>query len=194
LRFVSARAGGHEDAERRGNQKLSAGVHGSGSLLSDGDVGNGPRVRSRSAEDAMNELNQGLLILHLLGLTMGFAVSFANMVLHGVVVKAAPQERDVLSRFSTAMSRVGDVGLALLWVTGLLLVYTKWGGFDVLPWQFQVKMAAVVILTGLVGYIHTLMRKARTGNTAAAARIPVVGRLAFVAGLTAVAFAVLTFD
>jgi uncharacterized membrane protein len=132
----------------------------------------------------MNELNQGLLILHLLGLTMGFAVSFANMVLHGVVVKAAPQERDVLSRFSTAMSRVGDVGLALLWVTGLLLVYTKWGGFDVLPWQFQVKMAAVVILTGLVGYIHTLMRKARTGNPAAAARIPVVGRLAFVAGLT----------
>jgi predicted ferric reductase len=142
----------------------------------------------------MNELNQALLILHFIGLAMGLAVPFSNMALQGLVAKASPPERAVLARFSPAMSRVGDIGLVLLWVTGLLLVFTKWGGFGVLPWQFHVKITAVVILTGLVGYIHTLMRKARAGDTAAAARVPAIGRLAFLAGLTAVVFAVLTFD
>jgi hypothetical protein len=142
----------------------------------------------------MNEMNQVLLILHLIGLAMGLAVPFTNMVLTGLVAKASPPEREVLARVPPAISRVGDLGLLLLWGTGILLVFTKWGGFGAFPWQFHVKMAAVVILTGLVGYIHTLMRKARRGDLAAAARVPAIGRLAFLAGLTAVVFAVLTFD
>ncbi|MGE5837837.1 MAG: hypothetical protein ACM4AI_25420 [Acidobacteriota bacterium] len=142
----------------------------------------------------MTEVNQGLLILHLLGLTMGFSASFAGMVLHGFLVRSAPQERELLRQISTRMSRVGDIGLVLLWVTGPLLVFTKWGGFGVLPWQFHVKLTAVVILTGLVGYIHALMGKARKGDTTAAERLPVIGRLAFIAALVAVVFAVLTFD
>ena len=142
----------------------------------------------------MNEVNQALLILHLLGLTMGFAASFSGMVLHGFFVKSAPQERELLRRVSASMSRVGDIGLVLLWVTGLTLVFTKWGGFGVLPWQFHVKLTAVVILTGLVGYIHALMGKARRGDTTAGERLPVIGRLAFIAALVAVVFAVLTFD
>ena len=142
----------------------------------------------------MYELNQVLLILHLLGLAMGFAVPLSNFALQGLILKAAPQEREVLARVSPAISRIGDIGLVLLWVTGLVLVFTKWGGFGALPWQFQAKMAAVVLLTGLVGYIHTLMRRARAGDTAAAARIPVVGRLASLAAVAAVVLAVLTFD
>jgi hypothetical protein len=74
------------------------------------------------------------------------------------------------------------------------MVFTRWDGFGSLPWQFHVKLTAVVILTLLVGYIHMLMPKARAGDMAAAARIPIVGRFAFLAALTAVVFAVLTFD
>ena len=142
----------------------------------------------------MYELNQLLLILHFFGLAMGFAVPLSNFVLQGLVAKAAPQEKEVLARFSPAISRIGNIGLVLLWVTGLVLVFTKWAGFDVLPWHFHVKMVAVVVLTGLVGYIHTLIRKARMGDTAAAARMQAAGRLASLAAITAVVFAVLTFD
>ena len=142
----------------------------------------------------MNTLNQVMLILHFLGLAMGLAVPFSSMVMHGLLAKAAPSEQQVLARFAPAMSRVGDVGLALLIITGLALVLTKYGGFDVMPWQFQVKMAAVALLIGLVGYIHVLMRKARNGDAAAAARIPVVGRVTFLLGVIAVVFAVLAFD
>ena len=142
----------------------------------------------------MYELNQALLILHFFGLAMGLAVPLSNFVLQGLILKAPPQEKDILARVPPAMARTGDTGLVLLWATGLVLVFTKWGGFGSLPWQFEAKMVAVVILTGLVGYIHTLMRRARTGDTAAAARIPSVGRLASLAAVAAVVLAVLTFD
>jgi hypothetical protein len=79
----------------------------------------------------MIELNQVLLILHLLGMSMGLAVSFSSIVVQGLAAKASAQEKPVL---------------------------------------------------------------ARAGDMAAAARIPIVGRFAFLAALTAVVFAVLTFD
>lgn len=142
----------------------------------------------------MYELNQALLILHFLGLAMGLAVPLSNFVLQGLILKAPPQEKEILARVSPAMTRIGDIGLVLLWATGLVLVFTKWGGFGALPWQFEAKMVAVVVLTGLVGYIHRLMRRARTGDTVAAARIPSVGRLASLAAVAAVILAVLTFD
>lgn len=142
----------------------------------------------------MDTFNQVLLILHFLGLAMGLSVSFSNMVMGGLMAKAAPTEQLVLARFPPMMTRVGDIGLTLLWITGLTLVFTKYSGFGVMPWQFHVKLTAVVILTALIGYIHALMRQARTGNPAAAARIPTVGRITFLVAVTAVVFAVLTFD
>ena len=142
----------------------------------------------------MDTLNEILLILHFVGLAMGLAVPFANMVLQGVAANASPPEKTVLARVPPAMSRVGDIGLTLLLVTGVTMVFTKYGGFAVMPWQFQVKMAAVVLLVALVGYIHMLMGKARKGDAAAVARIPAVGRITFLLALIAVVFAVLTFD
>jgi len=139
-------------------------------------------------------LNEILLILHFVGLAMGLAVPFSNMVMQGVAANAPPAEKTVLARFPPAMSRVGDIGLTLLLVTGVTMVFTKYGGFAGMPWQFQVKMAAVVLLVALVGYIHTLMGKARRGDATAAARIPAVGRVTFLLGLTAVIFSVLAFD
>lgn len=142
----------------------------------------------------MNALNEVLLILHFVGLAMGLAVPFSSMVMQGLVAKAAPPEQPVLMRFPFAMSRVGDIGLMLLLVTGVTMVFTKYGGFAIMPWQFHVKLAAVALLVALVGYIHVLMGKARKGDAAAAARIPIVGRVTFLLALIAVVFGVLTFD
>jgi len=142
----------------------------------------------------MDMFNQLLLVLHFLGLGMGLSVSFSTMVMAGIVAKAAPSEQPVLARFSPMMVRVGDIGLTLLWATGLTMVFTKYGGFGVMPWQFHVKLTVVVILSGLIGYIHSLMKKARNGDKAAAARIPAVGRIAFLAAVTAIVFAVLSFE
>ena len=128
---------------------------------------------------------------------MGLSVSFANMVMASIVAKSAPADRAVLARFPPAMIRIGDIGLVLLWITGLAMLFQYYGGtdaFQVLPWQFHVKLTGVVLLTGLVGYIHGLLKKAKGGDMAAAARIPQIGRFAFLTALIVVVMAVLTFN
>jgi hypothetical protein len=134
-----------------------------------------------------------LLILHFLGLAMGFAASFSGMVMMGLMGRATPQERPVLARVPPAMTRVGDVGLLLLWASGLILLFYKWGGFAAVPWQFHAKFTVVILLTLLIGYMHSLMAKARRGDTAAAARMPTMGKIAFTLAVTAVVLAVLAF-
>jgi hypothetical protein len=45
---------------------------------------------------------------------MGLSVSFANMVMGGLIGRAEPSEKAILGRFPSAMSRVGKIGLATL--------------------------------------------------------------------------------
>ena len=88
----------------------------------------------------MTAFNQTLLILHFLGLAMGLSVSIGNIVILNLISKAAPPEKAILGRFPPAISRVGRVGLALLWATGLTMVYTKWNGIGSLPWTFHASL------------------------------------------------------
>ena len=138
-------------------------------------------------------LDNTLLILHFLGLAMGLSTGFANMVMAGLIAKAAPAEKAVLGRFAPAMSKIGAIGLALLWITGIAIVQTRFGTFAVLPRPFLIKLAAVVLLTLSVIYIHILMPKAQKGDAAAAARIQTIGRLTGPLALIAIIYAVITF-
>lgn len=143
------------------------------------------------------DFRQFLLILHFLGLAMGFSVSFANMVIGAVAAKSAASDKAVLMRIPPAMTRVGDVGLVLLILSGLLMMFNYYGGFDafsLLGWPFHVKITLVVVLLGLIGFIHSLMRKAQSGDAAAGALIPKVGRVAFLTAITIVVMAVLAFN
>ncbi len=145
----------------------------------------------------MDTLNHVLLILHFLGLAMGLSVSFAGMVMMGLINKAAPAERPVLARFPPLMSRVGDIGITLLWLSGLGLLAFKWGGFGSvgnLPWTFHLKLTLVVVLTALIGYMHGQLRRARNGDAAAMARMQAVGKVMFLIAVSIVVLAVLTFD
>lgn len=142
----------------------------------------------------MSRVVQLLLFLHFLGLALGFAVSFGNMVMGSLIAKAAPPEKAVLGRFPPTMSKLGRIGLILLWVTGVALVYVKWGGFAGLPWTFHAKLTAVVLLTFTTEYIQWLERRVRKGDMAAAARIEAAGKVATILALVALASAVVTFN
>lgn len=142
----------------------------------------------------MSAFNEALLIVHFLGLAMGMSVSFGNIVMLGLIAKAAPSEKAVLARFPPAISRVGRIGLTLLWATGLTMLYTRWNGLAGLPWQFHVKLTAVVALTVTVLYLGRLEHRVSAGDRAAAAQIQTFGKVASFCALVAVIFAVLTFD
>lgn len=142
----------------------------------------------------MNEINQGLLILHFLGLALGLSASIANLMVGRLIAAAAPGDRAVLARVPPVMGNVGGTGLILLWISGVALVFTRWGGFGTLPGLFHAKVTAVVLLTGLVGFTHALQKRARLGDTSAPAKLGQVGRVMLIVSVTIVVLAVLTFD
>ena len=142
----------------------------------------------------MDVLRIILLILHFVGLGMGLSVTFGNIVMMGLITSAAGPEKPVLARFPPAISKVGQIGLGLLWVTGATMAYTKWSGIGSMPWTFDVKLTAVVLLTLLVVYITQLEKRIHRGDAAAAAQIQTIGKITSVCALTAIIFAVLTFD
>ena len=124
---------------------------------------------------------------------MGLSTGFANMVMAGLVAKAPPAEKAILGRFPPAMSRIGVIGLALLWISGISIVMTRYGGFAILPRPFIVKLSAVVLLTLAVAYINILMPRAQRGDAAAMARIQTLGKLTGPLAIIAIVFAVITF-
>jgi hypothetical protein len=139
-------------------------------------------------------LDNVLVVLHFIGLGMGMSVGFANIVMAGVIGKAAPNEKGVLGRFPAAMSKVGVAGLALMWISGISIVMTRYGRFDILPRTFIYKMIAVVLLTLSVGYIELLFARLKRGEASALGTIQVVGRLTGLFSLAAIIFAVITFS
>ncbi|GIK31421.1 MAG: hypothetical protein D8M52_09580 [Chlorobi bacterium] len=141
----------------------------------------------------METLNQVLLIVHYLGLTLGFSVGITNIVVSVVNARTAPEMQPALRPIPPIMSRIGEVGLALLWVTGVTLIYTRWNGWEMLPTLFKVKLGAVIVLTLAVGIIAHLGRRIKRGDTGAAKNIENFGKLASLSALVALVFAVLAF-
>lgn len=137
---------------------------------------------------------RALVFLHFMGLAMGFSAGFGNMMMAGLIAKASPEDRRVLSRFPPVIGRVGDVGLVLLWLTGLTLVFMKWGGFGAMPGLFHAKLTAVVVMTLLVGFIHSQAKGVAAGDAGAMARTEVAGKSLFATAVLVVILAVWTFN
>ena len=137
---------------------------------------------------------RALVVLHFLGLAMGFSTGFGNMVMAGIMAKATPDERRTLSKFPPAIARVGDIGLVLLWVTGLTLVFMKWGGFGEMPGLFHAKLTAVVLMTLGIGFVHSQAKGIAAGDPGSIARAQTAGKIIFVLAVTAVTLAVWTFN
>lgn len=137
---------------------------------------------------------RALVFLHFIGLAMGFAAGFGNMVMAGLMAKASADERRVLSRFRPAIARVGDIGLVLLWMTGLALVFWKWRGFGALPGLFHAKLTVVVLMTLVIGYMHSQMRGVAAGDAGAIARTETAGKVVFALAVVTVALAAWTFN
>jgi len=142
----------------------------------------------------MNRFYQVLLMLHFVGLAMGFAASFANMAMGRLIERAAPPEKSVLGQFPPIMSGIGRIGLLLLLVSGVIMTYVKFGGMGGMRWQFYAKLAAVLSLTVAVVYIYSLERRVGRGDTAAGTQIVMAGKVATSLALLSLIFAVLAFD
>jgi uncharacterized membrane protein len=137
-------------------------------------------------------MNDILFMLHLLGFGAAFASAAGNAVILQLVT-AAPADAPVLGKVPPRLARIGQIGLGFLWVTGLIMVWTKEGGAANLPWPFWVKLICVIAITGVVVMLSLLLRRVQAGDATARAQIPIYGRISGILLGLIVIFAVLAF-
>ena len=138
-------------------------------------------------------MNATLLILHLFGLGAGFVSGFGTFLVQTVINKSPIADATALTRVQRPLQLFGDAGLGILWVTGVILVYSKWNGFSSLPSPFWWKFASAIALTAMVGVIHMTEARARRGDVVAINRLPILRRLSTSFLLLALIFAVIAF-
>ena len=63
------------------------------------------------------------------------------------------------------MLAAAAVGLALMWASGLVLVWSRWGGPGGLPGLFWLKFVFVLSLTAAAVAIHTTYAAVKRGDT-----------------------------
>lgn len=138
-------------------------------------------------------MNEALLFLHFFGLILGSGPGAAMNVIVRRAATAPPEQAQALRALGPVLANVSAIGIAILWITGLLLVWTKWDGFGNLPSYFWIKLLFVVLVTIFAGLTHMTYGQVRRGDTAAAARLAIFGPATGVSALLAVLFAVIAF-
>jgi uncharacterized membrane protein len=123
-----------------------------------------------------------LLFAHFVGLML---VATAFLALIGMMPKAAGGTPPQTSRYLT---RLGHYGIIIAIVSGPLLLWQRYGGFDGVSHWFWVKMACLVVLAGGVVMSAMSARKMREGDAAAASRVR-LGRIIAAASLVGVVLA-----
>ncbi len=139
-------------------------------------------------------MNQVLLFLHFVGLMLGATGGFGSALIMRRAVAAGPEAAGQLRALGPMLANVSAVGLALMWASGLVLVWSRWGGPGNLPGLFWLKFVFVLSLTAAAVAIHATYAEVKRGNLAAAARLPKLGPAAGVSSLLAVLTAVFTFS
>lgn len=99
-----------------------------------------------------------LKVLHLLALMFGSASAFGNIYLgiaKGLHDPAAPKYTKTLQKF---FRRTSLIAIIVLWVTGLILFVSKYGG-KVEAGAFHGKMAFAILLTLIVLFTNFMAPK-----------------------------------
>lgn len=131
-----------------------------------------------------------LIWLHIVGFALGMAGGMGMGQVGPRLAAAAPDQRPVWEGLAKGFSGVSGVGLALLLVTGPLVLWLKWDGGAGLGPAFMVKMGLVVAVAVAFGLGKSGMARLRRGDAGGARLMrlagPVTGLSALAAALAAV--------
>jgi len=131
-----------------------------------------------------------LLFAHFVGLML---IATAFLALLDMMPRSAPAEAGALPTSSRYLTRLGHIGIVVSLVTGPLLIWVRYGGFDGINHWFWMKMLFLVVL--IVGIVIAARSagKLRRGDLGAASQVR-LGRIIAVVSLFGVVFsAVMAF-
>jgi hypothetical protein len=131
---------------------------------------------------------------HLIGLALGGAAGFGNAVVGQRLRAAGPDVREHLFGVAHGLSTLGMVGMALLIVTGPLLIWLQFGGVEALSWVFWLKMVLLVALIAGIVVMGRLEARAEGGDLSALKRMPIFGAVTILLLIGIVLCAVVAFQ
>ena len=134
-----------------------------------------------------------LLWLHLMGLTMGVGGGIAISRVAPMVIAAPAQNRQQLRSIEQFLARIIETGLAVLIVTGPLMLWLKFGGGEGLGWPFLAKMGFVAVTVVCAGLNRWGRTRLERGEKSAIRLLSVSGPLSGISAVLAMIFAVITF-
>jgi hypothetical protein len=136
-----------------------------------------------------------LLTIHFLSLAVGIGGGVSSAIAGATFADAEPPVAPAIGKL---VSKIGDAGfgaLVLLWLTGIILVFTEYGGFGALPGSFSVKMIGVLGLTGAVVAMQIVKRTAlKAGHPPDPGRMKTLGQIALVSAIFTIVMAIVTFE
>jgi hypothetical protein len=134
-----------------------------------------------------------VLFLHFLGLMIGAAGGLGGSIMMRRALSMPADQAQTIRSLGPLLANVAAVGVVLLWASGIALIWMR-GGIGSLPGLFWLKLAFVVIVTVLVGFVHmTYAQIRRTKNPALAARFAIIGPATGLANLIVVLVACYAF-
>lgn len=87
-----------------------------------------------------------LLIVHLAAFGLGIATTIAAPLVGSRIALATPDSRPLLGGIGKQLTLNARIAFGLLLITGISMVYVRYGGFEgQSPW-FYVKMGLVVVI------------------------------------------------
>jgi uncharacterized membrane protein SirB2 len=139
----------------------------------------------------MDVLNAVLLWVHLGALALGGAATFGLPAVASQMPKATPEGRGSLVAAMMLLGRLGGIAIGLLILSGLVLIWSHFGGPGAMsPW-FWAKIALVAGFIALISVSRRNAAKAIAGDRVAAGRQRYFGLASVVTLLTIVLLAVL---
>jgi len=135
-----------------------------------------------------------LLWLHFIGVGMGMGGGIALSQVGPRLISAPEDERKLLWTLEGFFSRIGAAGLAILLISGPLMLWLKYGGPSGLSWWFWAKM--VLVAVALIGVIlhEWAAHQFRGGALSAVPLMYFGGRMAGLGIVLAMLCAAFTFN
>ena len=131
-----------------------------------------------------------LVFAHLMGLVLGMGSGVALATVGRV---QAERPETVLDRVAEMLRMNSHVGLALLWISGPLILWLRYGGFGGVGVWFWLKLAGVVVLTVAVGLSTMDYRRVKRGDTSVLGRAKLLSAATTLSAIWVVFSAVFAF-
>jgi uncharacterized membrane protein len=133
-----------------------------------------------------------MLIVHFIGLSMGLGTSFAMFFLGRAAAKMPPADAGKFMMNASAVSKMGHIGLTLLFLSGGYLMTPYWSILSSSP-ILMAKLTLFLALGALVGIMSAALRRAKSGQPEQMLKVKKLGPVALITSVTIVILAVTQF-